>query len=36
LDYICRYQNNWREHVNSMSRTRITKSIMHYQPGGKR
>jgi hypothetical protein len=28
LDYICRYQNNWREHVNRMSRTRITKAIM--------
>jgi hypothetical protein len=23
LDYICRYQNNWRENVNRMSRTRI-------------
>jgi hypothetical protein len=29
LDYICRYQNNWREHVNRMSRTRIPKAIMY-------
>jgi hypothetical protein len=34
--YICRYQNNWREHVNRMSRTRIPKAIMYYQPRGKR
>jgi hypothetical protein len=32
LDYICRYQNNWREHVNRTSRTRIPKAIMYYQP----
>jgi hypothetical protein len=36
LDYICRYQNNWRKHVNRMSRTRIPKAIMYYQPSGKR
>jgi hypothetical protein len=30
LDYICRYQNDWREHVNRMSRTRISKAIMYY------
>jgi hypothetical protein len=36
LDYICRYQNNWREHVNRMSRTRIPRAIMYYQPRGKR
>jgi hypothetical protein len=36
LDYMCRYQDNWPEHVNSMSRTRISKAIMHYQPRGKR
>jgi hypothetical protein len=36
LDYICRYQNNWREHVNRMSRTRIPKAIKYYQPRGKR
>jgi hypothetical protein len=36
LDYICIYQNNWREHVNRMSRTRIPKAIMYYQPTGKR
>jgi hypothetical protein len=36
LDYICIYQNNWREHVNRMSRTRIPKAIMYYQPKGKR
>jgi hypothetical protein len=36
LDYICRYQNNWREQVNRMSRTRIPKAIMYYQPRGKR
>jgi hypothetical protein len=36
LDYICGYQNNWREHVNRMSRTRISKAIMYYQPRGKR
>jgi hypothetical protein len=36
LDYICRYQNNWREHVNRMSKTRIPKAIMYYQPRGKR
>jgi hypothetical protein len=35
LDYICRYQNNWRDHVNRMSRTRIPKAIMYYQPRGK-
>jgi hypothetical protein len=29
LDYICRYQNYWREHVNRMSRTRILKAIMY-------
>jgi hypothetical protein len=26
LHYICRYHDNWREHVNSMSRTRISKA----------
>jgi hypothetical protein len=36
LDYICRYQNSWRERVNRMSRTRIPKAIMYYQPRGKR
>jgi hypothetical protein len=36
LDYNYRYQNNWREHVNRMSRTRIPKAIMYYQPRGKR
>jgi hypothetical protein len=36
IDYICRYQNNWRQHINRMSRTRIPKAIMYYQPGGKR
>jgi hypothetical protein len=36
LDYICSYQNNWREHVNRMSRTRIPEAIMYYQPRGKR
>jgi hypothetical protein len=36
LDYICRYQNNWPEHVNRMSRTRIPKAVMYYQPRGKR
>jgi hypothetical protein len=36
LDYICRYKNNWREHVNRMSRTRIPKAIMYYQRRGKR
>jgi hypothetical protein len=36
LDYICRYQNSWREHVNRMSRTRIAKAIMYYQPTDKR
>jgi hypothetical protein len=35
LDYICRYQN-WREHVNRMSRTRVPKAIMYHQPRGKR
>jgi hypothetical protein len=34
LDYVCRYQNNWREHVNRMSRTRTTKAVMYYQPRG--
>jgi hypothetical protein len=34
--YICRYQSNWQEHVNWMSRTRIPKAIMCYQPRGKR
>jgi hypothetical protein len=29
LDYICRYQNKWWEHVNRMSRTRTPKAIMH-------
>jgi hypothetical protein len=28
LDYICRYQNNWREHVDRMRRTKIPKAIM--------
>jgi hypothetical protein len=32
LDYICRYQNNRRQHVNMMSRTIIPKAIMFYQP----
>jgi hypothetical protein len=36
LDYICRYQNNWPQHVNRMSRTKIPKAIMYYQPRGKR
>jgi uncharacterized C2H2 Zn-finger protein len=36
LDYICRYQNDWREHVNRMSRTRIPKAVMYCQPRGKR
>jgi hypothetical protein len=36
LDYTCRYQNNWREHVNRMSRTRTHKAIVYYQPRGKR
>jgi hypothetical protein len=36
LAYICRYQNNWREHINRMSRTRIPKAIMYYQRRGKR
>jgi hypothetical protein len=36
LDYIYRYQNNWREHVTGMSRTRIPRAIMYYQPRGKR
>jgi hypothetical protein len=36
LDYIFRYQNNCREHVNRMSRTSIPKAIMYYQPRGKR
>jgi hypothetical protein len=36
LDYICGYQINWREHVNRMSRTRIPKAVMYYQPKGKR
>jgi hypothetical protein len=36
FDYICRYQNNWRQHVNRMSRTRVPKAIMYYQPRGKR
>jgi hypothetical protein len=36
LDYICRYQNNRREHVNRMSRTRISKAVKYYQPRGKR
>jgi hypothetical protein len=36
LDYICRYQNNWRGHVNRMSRTRIPKAIVYYQPRVKR
>jgi hypothetical protein len=36
LDYMCRYQSNWREHVNRMGRTRISKAIMYYQPRGKR
>jgi hypothetical protein len=26
LDYICRNQNNLRQHVNRMSRTRISKA----------
>jgi hypothetical protein len=34
LEYICRYQNNLR--VNRISRTRIPKAIMYYQPRGKR
>jgi hypothetical protein len=34
LDYICSYQNHWREHVNRMRRTRIPKAIMYYQPRG--
>jgi hypothetical protein len=29
LDYICRYQNNWPEHVNRMSRTRVPKAITY-------
>jgi hypothetical protein len=29
LDYICRYQNNWREDVNRMNSTRILKAIMY-------
>jgi hypothetical protein len=36
LYYICRYQSNWREHVSWLSRTRIPKAIMYYQPRGKR
>jgi hypothetical protein len=36
LDYICRYQNNWREHANRMSRTSVPKAVMYYQPRGKR
>jgi hypothetical protein len=36
LDYICRYQNSWREHVNRMSRTRIPKAITYYQSRAKR
>jgi hypothetical protein len=36
VDYICRYQNNCREHVNRMSSTRIPKAITYYQPRGKR
>jgi hypothetical protein len=36
LDYICRYQNNRLAHVNRMSRTRVPKAIMYYQPRGKR
>jgi hypothetical protein len=36
LDHICRYQNNWREHVNRMSRTRIPEAIMYCQARGKR
>jgi hypothetical protein len=36
LDYICRYQSNWRENVNRISRRRISKAIMYYQPRGKR
>jgi hypothetical protein len=36
LDYICRYQNNWHEHVNRMNRARIPKAIMYYQRRGKR
>jgi hypothetical protein len=36
LDYVCRYQNSWREHVNRISRTRIPKATMYYQPRGKR
>jgi hypothetical protein len=35
VDYICRYQNNWREHANRMSTTRISKAIMYYQPRGR-
>jgi hypothetical protein len=33
---ICRYQNDWREYVKRMRRTRIPKAIMYYQPKGKR
>jgi O-glycosyl hydrolase len=36
LDYVCRFQNDWREHVNRISRTRIPKAIMYYQTRGKR
>jgi hypothetical protein len=36
LDYICRYQNKWREQVNRMRRIWIPKAVMYYQPRGKR
>ena len=32
LNYIYDYQKNWKEHIYRMSRTRIHKAIMQYQP----
>ena len=36
IDYIHQYQQNWRLHVNRMSRSRIPRAIVNYQPNGKR
>ncbi|KAJ4433030.1 hypothetical protein ANN_15287 [Periplaneta americana] len=36
LDYISRYQLNWKEHVSRMVSSRIPKAIMKYRPNGKR
>ncbi|KAJ4432301.1 hypothetical protein ANN_20920 [Periplaneta americana] len=35
LDYISRYQLNWKEHVSRMVSSRIPKAIMKYSPNGK-